>query len=413
MEQQALMLKGYHVLDFTHFVAGPTCTRIMAELGADVIKVERSLEGDHVRQLGIIKDGMSTYYFQHSHSKRSLGIDLRHPAAKDLILAMIPKIDVVVENFAPGVIASMGFGYETLKQINPKIVMCSISATGQTGPLSNRPGYDFIGAAFAGVTDLLGEADRPPIVPTMAIGDVSTGVAAAMAVGYALLSAERNGVGQYLDASLLDTYFHMHELAVPVLSQRRGTWKPRRNGSQHPAGSPTGVYQANGGYIMILVQQHEFVRLARAMGQPEIATDPRFSSNGRRVRNNAVLKEMIETWLGSFPDRDSAVAELDKHRVPCGPVLSLEEAVDHPHLRERKTVRKASDPRLGDFDLPAMPVKFSAWPDRTDLKASLVGQDNEAILSEMLGLSATEIAELYAMQVLIKAPAEPTAAAAS
>jgi CoA:oxalate CoA-transferase len=198
-----------------------------------------------------------------------------------------------------------------------------------------------------------------------------------------------------------------------VLSQRRGTWKPRRNGSQHPAGSPTGVYQANGGYIMILVQQHEFVRLARAMGHPELATDERFSSNGRRVRNNAVLKEMIETWLGSFPDRDAAVAELDKHRVPCGPVLSLEEAVDHPHLRERKTVRKASDPRLGDFDLPAMPVKFSAWPDRTDLKASLVGQDNEAILSEMLGLSATEIAELYAMQVLIKAPAEPSAAAAS
>jgi len=413
MDQQALMLKGYHVLDFTHFVAGPTCTRIMAELGADVIKVERSLEGDHVRQLGIIKDGMSTYYFQHSHSKRSLGIDLRHPAAKDVILGMIPKIDVVVENFAPGVIASMGFGYEALRQINPKIVMCSISATGQTGPLSNRPGYDFIGAAFAGVTDLLGEADRPPIVPTMAIGDVSTGVAAAMAVGYALLSAARNGVGQYLDASLLDTYFHMHELAVPVLSQRRGTWKPRRNGSQHPAGSPTGVYQANGGYIMILVQQHEFVRLARAMGQPELATDPRFSSNGRRVRNNAALKEMIETWLASFPDRDTAVAALDKDRVPCGPVLSLEEAVDHPHLRERKTVRKASDPRLGEFDLPAMPVKFSAWPDRTDLKASLVGQDNEAVLSEMLGLSAAEIAELYAAQILIKAPAEPPVAAAA
>jgi CoA:oxalate CoA-transferase len=414
MEQQALMLKGYHVLDFTHFVAGPTCTRIMAELGADVIKVERSLEGDHVRQLGIMKDGMSTYYFQHSHSKRSLGLDLRNPCATELILAMIPKIDVVVENFAPGVIASMGFGYEALKKINPKIVMCSISATGQTGPLSNRPGYDFIGAAFAGVTDLLGEADRPPIVPTMAIGDVSTGVAAAMAVGYALLSAERNGVGQYLDASLLDTYFHMHELAVPVLSQRRDTWKPRRNGSQHPAGSPTGVFKANGGYIMLLVQQHEFARLARAMGQPELATDPRFSSNGRRVRNNAVLKEMIESWLASFPDRDSAVAALDKERVPCGPVLTLEEAVDHPHLRERKTVRKASDPRLGDFDLPAMPVKFSGWPDRTDLKASLVGQDNEAVLTEMLGLSAGEIADLYTAKVLIKAPAEdPQTAAAS
>ncbi|HEX3409340.1 MAG TPA: CaiB/BaiF CoA-transferase family protein [Candidatus Binataceae bacterium] len=413
MEQQALMLKGYHVLDFTHFVAGPTCTRIMAEMGADVIKVERSLEGDHVRQLGIMKDGMSTYYFQHSHSKRSLGIDLRNPRAKELILAMIPKIDVVVENFAPGVIASMGFGYETLRKINPKIVMCSISATGQTGPLSNRPGYDFIGAAFAGVTDLLGEADRPPIVPTMAIGDVSTGVAAAMAVGYALLSAARNGVGQYLDASLLDTYFHMHELAVPVLSQRRETWKPRRNGSQHPAGSPTGVFQATGGYIMLLVQQHEFVRLARAMGHPELATDPRFSSNGRRVRNNAALKEMIESWLATFPDRDSAIAALDRERVPCGPVLTLEEAMDHPHLRERKTVRQASDPRLGDFDLPAMPVKFSAWPERTNLKASLVGQDNEAVLSEMLGLSGAEIEELYAAKILLKAPGEAAAAAAS
>jgi len=413
MEQQAQMLKGYRVLDFTHFVAGPTCTRIMAELGADVIKVERSLEGDHVRQMGIMKGGMSTYYFQHSHSKRSLGIDLHNPRAKDLILAMIPKIDVVVENFAPGVIGSMGFGYEALKKINPKIVMCSISATGQTGPLSNRPGYDFIGAAFAGVTDLLGEADRPPIVPTMAIGDVSTGVAAAMAVGYALLSAERNGTGQYLDASLLDTYFHMHELAVPVISQRRGTWSPRRNGSQHPSGSPTGVYQANGGFIMLLVQQHEFHRLARAIGMPELATDPRFSSNGRRVRNNAALKELIEKWLATFPDRDSAVAALDQHRVPCGPVLTLEEAVDHPHLRERKTVRKVSDPRLGDFDLPAMPVKFSDWPDRTDLKASLVGEDNEAVLQDLLGLSDAQIAELYTAQVLLKAPAEKAPAAAA
>jgi CoA:oxalate CoA-transferase len=382
----------------------------MAELGADVIKIERSLEGDHVRRLGI----MSTYYFQHSHSKRSLGIDLRQPRAKELILGMIPKIDVVVENFAPGVIANMGFGYEVLKQINPKIVMCSISTTGQTGPLSERPGYDFIGAAFAGVSGQLGEADRPPIIPTMAIGDVSTGVAAAMAVGYALLSAERNGVGQYLDASLLDTYFHMHELAVPVMSLRGDTWKPRRNGSQHPSGSPAGVFKANGGYIMLLVQPHEFPRLARAMGQPELVSDPRFSSNGRRVRNNAILKEMIENWFASFPDRDSAVAALDKERVPCGPVLSLEEAVGHPHLRERKTVRKAGDPRLGEFDLPAMPVKFSAWLDRTDLKASLVGQDNEAVLREMLGLSAGEIAELYAAQVLIKAPAEaPVAATAS
>ena len=408
MEQQAQMLKGYHVLDFTHFVAGPTCTRIMAELGADVIKVERSHEGDHVRTMGLTsKDGMSTYYFQHDHSKRSLGLDLHKPEAKQLLLKMIPKIDVVVENFAPGVIVDMGFGYEALRKLNPKIVMCSVSAAGQTGPLSNRPGYDFIGAAFAGVTGLLGEADRPPIIPTMAIGDVSTGVAAAMAVGFALLNAERTGKGQYLDASLTDTYFHMHELCVPVVSIRKEKFSPGRNGSQHPTGSPNGVFKCPGGYIMLLVQPHEFSRLARALGRPELATDERFKTNGRRVKNNAALKQIIEDWFATFPDRDSVIAELDKFRVPCGPVHSLEEAMEHPHLRERKTVRRVSDPAFGEFDIPGFPVKFSDWPDRTDLKASRLGEDNEAVLHEMLGVSDAEIAQLYSKQVLLKgSPAE-------
>jgi CoA:oxalate CoA-transferase len=407
MEQQALMLKGYRVLDFTHFVAGPTCTRILAELGADVIKVERSLGGDHVRQMGLMaQDGMSTYYFQHDHSKRSLGLDLHKPEAKEIILKLIPKIDVVVENFAPGVISQMGFGYDALSKINPKIVMCSVSATGQSGPLSNRPGYDFIGASFAGVTDLLGEADRPPIVPTMAIGDVSTGVAAAMAVGFALLNAARTGKGQYLDASLMDTYFHMHELCVPVLSLRRETFKPRRNGSQHPTGSPSGVFKCPGGYIMLLVQQHEFPRLCNAIGRPELATDDRFRSNGRRVRNNEALKKIIEDWFATFPDRDSVVAKLDEYRVPCGPVLSLDEAMDHPHLRQRKTVRRVSDPAFGEFDIPGFPVKFSDWPDRTELKASRVGEDNEAVLHELAGLSDQEIAGLYDKNVLIKMKAE-------
>jgi crotonobetainyl-CoA:carnitine CoA-transferase CaiB-like acyl-CoA transferase len=403
MEQQALMLKGYHVLDFTHYVAGPTCTRILAELGADVIKVERSLEGDHVRDLGLKQGGMSTYYFQHDHTKRSLGVDLHRPGAKELVLKMIPKIDVVVENFAPGIIAQMGFGYETLREINSKLVMCSVSATGQTGPLSNRPGYDFIGASYAGVTGLLGEPDRPPIVPAMAIGDVSTGVNAAMAVGFALLNAARTGKGQYIDASLLDTYFHMHELCVPVMSLRKGQFTQKRTGSQHQTGSPAGVYKCNnGGYIMLLVQQHEFPRLARAMGMPELVTDERFKTNNRRVRNNDALKELIEKWLATFPDRDSAVAALDKERVPCGPVLSLEEAMEHPHLRERKTIRRVKDPRLGEFDMPSMPVRFSDWQYETDLKASLLGEDNEAVLHDMLGLSDNEIAELYSKRVLLK-----------
>lgn len=410
MDNRPRMLEGYRVLDFTHFVAGPTCTRILGEMGADVIKVERSIEGDHVRVLGLVRDGMSTYYFQHNHSKRSLGVNLRDPRGRDLLLKMIPKIDVVVENFAPGVIGEMGFGYEALKKINPKIIMCSVSVAGQTGPLSYKPGYDYLGAALAGITDQLGEPEGSPIVPPMAIGDVSTGVAAAMAVGFALLHRERTGEGQMLDASLLDTYFHMHELSVPVVSLRPGKFVPKRGGATHPTGAPCGVYKASDGYVFLVVQQHEIARLWRAMKRPELADDPRFKTNRDRLKNNLVLRETIEGWLQSFPERDAAIALLDAERVPCAPVYKLAESMAHPHLRGRKTVRRVKDETFGEFDIPGMPVKFSAWPDRTEVKASRMGADNAAIVTEVAGLSAAEAEELTHAGVLIAAPAPAPAA---
>jgi CoA:oxalate CoA-transferase len=229
-----------------------------------------------------------------------------------------------------------------------------------------------------------------------------------MAVGFALLNAERTGKGQYLDASLVDTYFHMHEMAVPVISIRREKFTIRRNGSQHPYGSPSGVFKCPGGYIMLLVQQHEFSRIANAIGRPELVDDPSFRTNSRRVRNNDTLKQMIEEWFATFPDRDSVVAALDKFRVPCAPVWSLEEAMASSHLRERKTIRQVSDPGLGQFEIPGFPVKFSDWAPSADLKASRVGEDNEAVLREFLGLSAAEIEALYSEGVLLKARPQAT-----
>ncbi len=411
MDKRPRMLEGYRVLDFTHFVAGPTCTRILAELGADVIKIERSREGDHVRQLGLVRDGMSTYYFQHNHSKRSLAIDLRKPRALEIIRAIVPKIDVVVENFAPGVIARMGFGYDALRALNPGIIMCSVSVAGQTGPLSYKPGYDYLGASLAGIIDQIGETDHTPVVPPMAIGDVSTGVSAAMAVGFALLHRERTGEGQCIDASLIDTYFHMHELTVPVVSLRPDRFVPKRTGALHPTGSPCGVFTAKDGYVFLVVQQHEIGRLWRAMNRPDLAEDPRFRTNRDRLKNNAAFRQIIEEWFAGFSDRDSAVRALDAERVPCAPVLKLADSMAHPHLRGRKTVRRVKEPVFGEFDIPGMPVKFSAWPDRTDLKASRLGEDNDAILRELLGLPADEIARLYGEGVLLCAPAPASAAA--
>src|SRR5271154_4938746 len=190
------MLEGYRVLDFTQYVAGPTCSRLMAELGAEVVKLELAPGGDRVADWVLTPrsaadSSHSTYYMQHDHSKLSFAIDMKQLGARELVMAMIPKFDVLVENFAPGVIKRLGFSYEDVKRVNPRIIMCSISMAGQTGPLSDKAGYDYIGQAYAGVTDGIGELDRGPAITTMAIGDVSTGVAAAMAIGFALIHRER------------------------------------------------------------------------------------------------------------------------------------------------------------------------------------------------------------------------------
>jgi crotonobetainyl-CoA:carnitine CoA-transferase CaiB-like acyl-CoA transferase len=407
------MLEGYRALDFTQMVAGPTCTRILAEMGAEVIKLELAPEGDRVRAGGLkslkpeFKNSTtSTYYMQHNHSKLSFAIDLKQPEARALVMSMLPKIDVLVENFAPGVIKRLGFAYEDVKKINPKIIMASISMAGQTGPLSYKAGYDYIGQAYAGVTDGIGERNMAPSLVTMAIGDVSTGVAAAMAVGFALLHRERTGEGQYLDASLIDTYYHMHETSPPMVALRGDKFRKTRNGSQHPDGGPTGVYHfKDDQYIVLTIPTgHQWHAFTRAMGMPQLADDPRFKSARGRRDNDSELKAIIEDWLKTFATRDDALAALDLERVPCAPVLTVNEATRHPHLNDRKTVRWVEDPLLGRVAVPGVPVKFSSWPDRTELRTARLGQDNERVLQELLGMPDDQIRQLYAKGILVRDP---------
>jgi CoA:oxalate CoA-transferase len=405
------MLTGYRVLDMTQYVAGPTCCRMLAELGAEVIKLELAPEGDRIRGAGfkpldpaLADITQSTYFFQQNHSKKSLALNFNSPRARDLIRRMVPKIDVLVEAFTPGVMARAGLGYEDLRPLHPALIMCSISLAGQSGPLSGKPGYDYIGSAYAGVSDLIGEPGRPPAHQGTSIGDTLCGMTAACAVLAAIIHREHTGEGQYIDAALIDTYFHTHQNSVPRVTLQGGRFVPKRSGRFHPEGGGGAYRYRDDQWIYLIAPDHRWPGLARALGAPEWLEDPRFKTRHERRINGEALAAAIEERLSRFPSREAAVAALEKERVPVAPILTLNQAMAHPHLRQRGTVRKVRDPFLGEFDIPGMPVKLSAWPPRQDLKAPLMGEDNETVLKALLELPDEEIASLYAEGVLARDP---------
>lgn len=402
---QKHVLDGYKALDFTQFVAGPTVTKLMAEMGAEVIKVELAPDGDRSRRMPFVKNERSGYFVQQNRGKLSLCLDLRSEAGKTIIRELIAKVDVMVENFAPGVIGRMGFDYESVRKINPKIIMCSVSTFGQAGPLAHDPGYDFIGQAYAGVTSLSGEEGGAHFPPMLAIGDVSTGVHGLAAIACALLHRERGGAGQYLDISLVDAYFSYHDVWVQAISASGGAIKPARTGLHYSILAPAGMFKAREGYIFILAWlDHHWVSLCELMGRPELGREPRFVDNPSRLKNLAQLIEVIENWLQSMPSDEAAVAALREARLPCAPVLTVEKAMRHPHLIERQTVQTVHDRILGEFKIPGFPLRFSSFPERLDLEAPFLGEHNERILSSFLGYGAEQVARLMREGVLRSLP---------
>jgi crotonobetainyl-CoA:carnitine CoA-transferase CaiB-like acyl-CoA transferase len=399
------LLDGYKVLDFTQYVAGPTVTKLMAEMGAEIIKIELAPCGDLCRNFPFIRDRRSAYFVQQNRGKMSLCLDMKASTAKAIVRDLIPKVDVLVQNYAPGVIGRMGFDYENVSKLNPKIVMCSVSTFGQTGPLSPDPGYDFIGQAYAGVTSLSGEEDGPYYPPALALGDVSTGVHAYAAVATALLHRERTGEGQHLDISLLDSYFHYHDMAVEMVSASHGEARVRRIGNQIGALSPAGIFQTKTGSLWIFAfQDNHWAKLCELMGRQDLTRSQTCIDNVARVANRKEVNNAIDVWLATLPGRDAASVILREARIPHAPVLTVEEAMQHPHLLERGTVRTVHDRILGDFQIPGLPLRFSSFPEPLKLEAPFLGEHNRRILSEYLGFSEERITQLERDQVLCSAP---------
>ncbi|MEN9726541.1 MAG: hypothetical protein RL434_907 [Pseudomonadota bacterium] len=393
-----MILDGIRVLDFTQYLAGPTVTRLMAEMGAEVIKVEHAPGGDPARGLPFMKDRRSGYFVQQNRGKQSLCLDLSKAESLDILRDLVRQCDVLVENYGPGVMARRGLDYAGAAALNPRIVMASISAFGRSGPLAHRTGYDWIAQAYAGFMHVTGPREGKPHPVGVGMADVGSGVHAFSAIGYALFHRERTGRGQYLDISMVDSLFHMHEVNVQAISLGNG-WQPGRMGSNHELVAPIGVFKGPEGYLVIMALQLQWPNLCQAMNRPDLEHDPRFAEPGPRAANQDALNPQIEAWLATFESDAAALARLEEFRVPCAPVISPFDAPNHPYFEERGTLRTVQDPFLGDFVMPGFPLKFSEQPEVATLVAPILGEHNARVLGDLLGYPQARLDDLAAAGV--------------
>lgn len=396
------LLAGVKVLDFTHALAGPTCTRVLADLGAEVIKIEAAPRGDFGRSLFVIKDNQSALFLYACAGKKSLCVDLKKPEGLKIARELAARVDVVVENFAPGVMKKFGLDYASLEEVNPKLIMASVSGFGQFGPWADRTSYDIIGQAMSGVMHMTGEPDGPPQYVGNYIGDPNAGVHAALAVCASLFYRDRTGKGQYIDIAQVDSLLYLDMVNVPQYALTNGAINPRRFGAHHYGVAPLGVYQGKDGYVVIQAVEHQWPNFAKAMGRPDLVTNPKFETNARRLENLAELTAIIEAWLQSFPSNDEALKVLSEWRIPCAPVLDIGQALSHPQVQARGMVTEVEHPILGKMPIVNTPFQLSKTPRQIQGPAPLLGQHNAEVLTQYLGYAAADVARLTQAGVLVE-----------
>ncbi|MGI9616626.1 MAG: CaiB/BaiF CoA transferase family protein [Acidimicrobiales bacterium] len=381
------ILEGTTVLDFTRVLSGPTTTRYLAELGADVIKVEAPPTGDITRSSPTRRDGRSGYFVNVNRGKRSVCIDLKDKRGLALVRRFAATVDVVVENFSPGTMDRLGLGWDQLSTDNPGLVMLSISGFGHHGPLAHLPGYDGAAQAYAGITSLNGEAGGDPVVLGAPVGDVLTGVNGAAGVLAALLWRANTGEGQHIETSVLGAYLQTHDTAIQTYSLTNGELVQRRSGRFHELACPYGIFTAGDGHIFIAAADNKHWQdLCRAIGDDELlAADHPWQERPTREAERNDVNAYLEAWLSEKGPRDAALALLQDHRVPCGPVLGVDEVAEHVDLHASGAMRFASDPLLGRMHVPGFPLQFSATDAGFDAEAPYLGEHNTDVLADVAG----------------------------
>ena len=387
-------LHGIRVLDFTRYLAGPFCTMLLGDHGADVIKVEGQ-KGRELRVPGSDRD--SDFFLSANRNKRSLVVDIKRPEGRELILRMLPRVDVVVENFRPGVMAALGLGPAELTARDPRLVYCSISGYGPDGPYRDRPGFDQIAQGMSGFMSVTGTREQGPTRAGIAIADLVAGMFASQGIALALYARAQNGRGQIVDTSLLESM-------VGIMSWAAGMYfdsgeAPGPAGQHHPLASPYGRFRAQDGYINIAAGNEDmWPKLVRALEADALATDPRFRSLGARIKHRDVLTAELEQRLAAQPVA-AWVERLNAAGIPSGPVLDMAQVFADPQVLARNMLVELPHPQRGTWKTPGLPVKLSATPPAITRRPPLLDEHSDEVLGEH-GFSPEEIAALRAQGVV-------------
>jgi formyl-CoA transferase len=393
-------LEGLRVLDLTRVLAGPYCTMMLGDLGADVIKVERPVYGDDSRGWGppFVGEpygpypGESAYFMAANRNKRSLTLNLKSAEGQEIVRRLAADSDVFAENYRAGAVEGMGLGYEDLRAINPRLIYCSISGYGRTGPYADYPGYDFVIQAEGGFMGITGPEEGPPYRVGIPIVDLTAGMFLSTAILAALRARDSTGEGQLIDLSLLES--HVALLSNVASNYLVGGQGHRRLGNAHPNITPYEAFRARDRWFALAAgNNRQWATLCEVIGQPDLKDDPRFVNNSDRVANRAALRELLDA---AFEERDADdwLVACREAGLPCGPINTIPEVFDHPQAEARQLVLEAEHPTAGTVRFPGFPYKLSQTPAAVRRPPPQLGQHTEEVLVELLGYSAEDVAAL-------------------
>ncbi len=389
-------LAGLRILDFTRVLAGPSCTMLLADFGAEVIKIEHPQRGDDTREWGppwldVGDERLSAYYLSVNRNKRSVTLNLKMPEGIALAKQLALKCDVLIENFKVGQMASYGLAYEQLQPDHPGLIYCSITGYGQTGPYASRPGYDYVIQAQSGLMAITGPADEPPSKVGVAIADVIAGLYAANAIQAALHYRHQTGQGQHLDIALLDT--QLAALVNVASNFLVSGQNPPRYGNGHPNIVPYQAFDAaDKPFILAVGNDLQFAALCKIIGQPDLARDSRFATNPARVNHREILIALLQAIFIQRP-ADVWTADLLNVGIPSGPINQIADAFADPHVQARQLVQSVTFENGEELEMVGPPIQCSATPPTVRHAPPLLGQDTARVLTDWLGLEPDVIAD--------------------